>query len=168
MPQRKPAGGEPAGLQVLIVDDNEHMRTILQAMLRSLGVQRLREASDGAEAFEILKEWAADLVIVDFRMAPVDGVTFARRVRSPESPNRNLPIMMLTGHSEATRVAEARDAGVNEFIAKPLSPRILVQRLNSVVTQERPFIEAPDYYGPDRRRRADPEFKGPFRRQTDT
>ena len=162
----KPSGPGMGALNVLVVDDNEHMRQILLAMLRSVGVQQLREAREGGEALQILQEWAADLAIVDYRMAPVDGLTFARRVREPESPNRNLPIIMLTGHAEASRVAEARDAGVNEF-AKPLSPRMLVQRLIPVITRDAPFIDAPNYYGPDRRRRADPYYKGPMRRESD-
>jgi len=151
-------------VQVLVVDDNEHMRQILQAMLRSLGCQNVREAREGGEALDILQGFPADLVIVDYRMSPMDGLTFARRVRCPESTCRNVPIIMLTGHAEASRVAEARDAGVNEFLAKPLSASLLVQRLNLLIGQERAFVETPDYYGPDRRRRADPYYKGPERR----
>jgi len=151
-------------VQVLIVDDNEHMRQILHAMLRGIGCQQVREAREGGEALDVLQGFPADLVIVDYRMQPMDGVTFARHVRSPESTCRNVPIVMLTGHSEATRVAEARDAGVNEFLAKPLSASLLVQRLNAIVSSERPFVSAPGYYGPDRRRRADPYYNGPERR----
>ena len=62
------------------------------------------------------------------------------------------------------RVAEARDAGVNEFLAKPLSATLLVQRLNGLVASERSFVETATYYGPCRRRRADPYYKGPERR----
>ena len=163
----KPNGRGMGALQILIVEDNEHMRAILLAMLRSLGVQHVREASEGGEALDILSGWPADLAIVDFRMTPMDGLAFARKVRGQGSPNRNLPIMMLTGHSEASRVAEARDAGVNEFLAKPVSPRMLVQRLSSVITREPSFIEAPGYYGPDRRRRADPYYNGAMRRESD-
>ena len=164
--QQEPAGGM-AALHVLVIDDNEHMRMILLAMLRSLGVQRLREAAHGGEGLAILKEWPADLAIVDFRMTPVDGVSFARSVRAPDSPNRHLPMIMLTGHSEASRVEEARDAGVNEFMAKPLSPRVLVQRLAAVVSRDADYVDAADYYGPCRRRRVDVDYKGPFRRATD-
>ena len=158
------AGRGMGAVQVLIVDDNEHMRQILHAMLRGLGCQNVREAREGGEALEALQGFPADLAIVDYRMEPMDGVTFARRVRSPESTCRNLPIIMLTGHSEATRVAEARDAGVNEFLAKPLAPALLVQRLNAVIASERPFVKTETYYGPDRRRRADPYYNGPERR----
>ena len=168
MPQQRSTGARGMGaVQVLIVDDNEHMRQILHAMLRGLGCQQVREARDGTEALDILAGFPADLAIVDYRMEPMDGLAFAKRVRAADSTCRNMPIMMLTGHSEASRVAEARDAGVNEFLAKPLSPNLLVQRLNSVIGSERPFIDAPGYYGPDRRRRADPYYKGQMRRESD-
>ena len=156
-----------SAVQVLIVDDNEHMRQILHAMLRGLGCQNVREAREGGEALEALQGFPADLLIVDYRMSPMDGLTLTRRVRGPESNCRNVPIMMLTGHAEASRVAEARDAGVNEFLAKPLSASVLVQRLNLLVSQERPFVETDAYYGPCRRRRNDPYYKGPMRRAED-
>ena len=161
------AGRGMGAVQVLVVDDNEHMRTILLAMLRGLGCQQLREAREGGEALEVLQGFPADFAIVDYRMAPMDGLTFARRVRSEESNCRNLPIIMLTGHSEASRVAEARDAGVNEFLAKPLSASLLVQRLGSLMSNERPFVQTASYYGPCRRRRADPYYNGPMRRESD-
>ena len=161
------AGRGLGAVQVLIVDDNEHMRSILQVMLRSLGCQNVREAREGGEALDLLQGFPADLVIADYRMSPMDGLTFARRVRGAESTCRNVPIIMLTGHSEASRVAEARDAGINEFLAKPLSASLLVQRLNLLIASERAFVSTADYYGPDRRRRADPYYKGAMRRASD-
>jgi CheY-like chemotaxis protein len=155
------------GLHVLVVDDNEHMRVILQTMLRSLGAQHIREAADGGRAMEMLQTWDADLVIVDYQMKPTGGLELARFIRSPDSPNRSLPIIMLTGHSEASRVAEARDAGVNEFIVKPLSAQMLVRRLQAIISSNRPFVRCDSYFGPDRRRRDDPEYQGPFRREAD-
>jgi DNA-binding response OmpR family regulator len=65
------------------------------------------------------------------------------------------------------RVVEARDAGVTEFIAKPLSARTLLNRLNAVIYHPRAFVRTPSYFGPDRRRRADPAHKGPWRRFDD-
>ena len=79
-----------------------------------------------------------------------------------------IPVIMITGHSTMRRVAEARDAGVNELLAKPLTARGVLERLNRIVEHPRPFIRTADYFGPDRRRRADPKFAGPWRRSTDT
>ena len=155
-------------LRVLLVDDNQHMRAIVTTVLAGVGVRHLRETRDGAEALEALKDWPADVAIVDFQMFPIDGVEFTRMVRnSPESRNPYLPIVMMTGHSERTRVMEARDAGVTEFVAKPLTAKSVLERLQAVIYRPRPFVRASTYFGPDRRRREDPTYTGPWRRAAD-
>ena len=155
-------------LRILVADDNQHMRSILVTMLNSFGVKTIRECRDGADALESLRRWPADIAIVDFHMEPIDGVNFTRLVRtSPDSPNPYLPVIMLTGHSEMHRVVEARDAGVTEFIVKPLTAKALVDRVNSVIFRQRPFIRTADYFGPDRRRKDDPYYNGPRRRAGD-
>jgi DNA-binding NtrC family response regulator len=79
-----------------------------------------------------------------------------------------VPVIMITGHSTLQRVAEARDAGVNEFLAKPLTARGVIERISQVVENPRSYVRTGTYFGPDRRRRADPNFTGPWRRSTDT
>jgi two-component system chemotaxis response regulator CheY len=155
-------------LRVLLVDDNQHMRAIVQAVLAGVGVSHIKETRDGAEALDALREWPADLAIVDFHMEPLDGVEFTRMVRNaPDSRNPYLPIIMMTGHSERHRVEKARDAGVTEFVAKPLTAKSVLERMHAVIYRPRPFVRTADYFGPDRRRRQDPEFRGPWRRSTD-
>ncbi|MFK0298554.1 response regulator [Brevundimonas sp. NPDC090276] len=155
-------------LDVLLADDNPNMRSIVFAMLKSIGVTKLREVSDGSAALEALNARPADLVIVDFKMLPVDGVTFTQLVRTaPDSPNPYLPIIMMTGHSERRRVAQARDAGVTEFLVKPVTPLALLTRIQSVILHPREFIRSDGYFGPDRRRTQTDNFVGPFRRATD-
>jgi two-component system, chemotaxis family, chemotaxis protein CheY len=155
-------------LLVLVVDDNHYMRVIVCAMLRSIGITHIREASDGAEALEIVRDWRPDIIVLDLVMEHLDGIEFTRMLRTgSDSPHPFVPIIMMTGHTDRTRVMEARDAGVNEFIAKPLTARALIERLRSVIDSERPFIKCPNYSGPDRRRRRNPEYKGPFRRAAD-
>lgn len=155
-------------VRVLVVDDNAHMRSIVSTMLHSFGIRMIREAKDGAEAVEVLRRWPADLAICDFLMEPTDGVAFTREVRmAPDSPNPYLPVVMLTGHSELTRVTDARDAGVTEFVVKPLTAKALVDRINAVIFRPRPFIRTATYFGPDRRRRDDPFYSGPRRRDSD-
>jgi DNA-binding response OmpR family regulator len=101
-------------------------------------------------------------------MFPLDGVEFTRLVRtSPDSPNPFLPIIMMTGHSERSRVYEARDAGVTEFIVKPITAKAVLDRLNAVIMRPRPFIKADGYIGPCRRRRDTPDYAGPYRRGSD-
>ncbi|MGZ9100249.1 MAG: response regulator [Brevundimonas sp.] len=155
-------------LQVLLVDDNQHMRAITSAVLQSAGVTKLREASDGAAALEMLRNHAVDLVIVDFNMFPLDGVEFTRLVRnSPDTTNPYLPIIMMTGHSEKARVYEARDAGVTEFVVKPITAKAILDRIQAVIFRPRPFVKTDGYFGPDRRRTTASNYRGPLRRRSD-
>jgi CheY-like chemotaxis protein len=155
-------------LKVLIADDNPHMRAIVTALLRGVGVTDVREAGSGVEALRSFRTHGADLAIVDFNMAPMDGVEFTRRVRrDPDSPNPYLPIILMTGHAERARVMEARDAGVNEFVVKPVNANAVLSRITAVMSKPRPFVRSSTYFGPDRRRVAAPGYPGPFRRSTD-
>lgn len=155
-------------LQVLIVDDNQHMRTILRELLRAVGIREAREARDAVEALDIMKTTSTDLVLVDLSMPVIDGVEFTHMVRtSSDSPNPYVPIIMITGHSARSKVLAARDAGVNEFVAKPVTAKSLMQRLIAIVERPRPFVRTATYFGPDRRRKADPDYQGPFRRAGD-
>ena len=155
-------------LNVLLVDDNQNMRAIAAAVLHSADIRNVHEAAEGATAFDLLRRHPIDLAIVDFNMFPLDGVEFTRLVRtSPDSPNTFLPIIMMTGHSERSRVYEARDAGVTEFIVKPLTAKAVLDRINAVIMRPRAFIKTDDYVGPCRRRRETPGYAGPFRRASD-
>jgi CheY-like chemotaxis protein len=156
-------------LRILLVDDNHYMRVLLAEILRAIGVKDIYEANDGAEALQAMRNHSVDIVMTDLSMQPLDGIDFVRLLRnSPDSPNPMVPVIMITGHSTLARVAEARDAGVNEFLAKPLAARGVIERLSQVVENPRAFVRTQDYFGPDRRRRADPNFNGPWRRATDS
>jgi two-component system, chemotaxis family, chemotaxis protein CheY len=156
-------------LKILIVDDNHHMRVLLSEILKAVGVKHIFEASDGAQALQMMRGLGIDIIMTDLSMQPLDGIDFVRLLRrSPDSPNQMCPVIMITGHSTAARVQEARNAGVNEFLAKPLTARGVVQRINQIVENPRPYVRTEGYFGPDRRRRADPDFQGPHRRETDS
>jgi two-component system, chemotaxis family, chemotaxis protein CheY len=157
-----------SSLKILLIEDNQHMRSIVTAILKGSGIRNVREARDGAEGLDMLRQYPADIALVDFNMNPIDGVEFTKMLRNaPDSSNPYLPIIMITGHSERSRVIQARDAGVNEFIVKPLTARALIGRLDSVIMRPRPFIRCRSYFGPDRRRAGDPNYTGPLRRNTD-
>lgn len=149
----------------MVVDDNRHIRMIVKTILRSLGVERVVDLEDAASALREMRNLPLDLIICDLMMTPIDGIEFVRMVRNAQdSPDRFVPIIMLTGHTEMQRVAEARDAGVHEFLAKPVSADILFERVTTVIGQPRPFVKSKTYFGPDRRRRDDPKYRGPERR----
>ncbi len=155
-------------IKILLVDDNHHMRVLLTEILRAIGVKHIFEAGDGAEALQIMRTHQVDVVMTDLAMQPLDGIDFVKLLRnSPDSPNQMAPVIMITGHSTARRVAEARDAGVNEFLAKPVTARGVIERIGEIVEHPRPYIRTSDFFGPERRRKTDPHFAGPWRRSTD-
>ena len=155
-------------LKILLVDDNHHMRMLLTEILRAIGVRDVFEATDGAEALQLMRSHAIDIIMTDLAMHPLDGIDFVRLLRnSPDSPNPMAPVIMITGHSTMKRVNEARDVGVTEFLSKPVTAKGVLDRINRVVESPRPFVRTGDYFGPDRRRRNDPAYDGPKRRASD-
>ena len=113
-------------LNVLIVEDNKHMQLLLKEILRSFRIRNIRTADDGADGLKELKTFAADLVIADWNMEVLDGLDFIRMVRTgSDSNNPYVPIIMLTGHTETNRIIEAREAGMSEYLAKPVSAKSL-------------------------------------------
>ncbi|HEY4980685.1 MAG TPA: response regulator [Pseudolabrys sp.] len=138
-----------ATIKVLVVDDEYYMRKVVRTLLMSIGVCTIYEASDGPAGLEIIRTMAPDVVIVDWEMPGLDGAGFVRMVRSPETfPFPDVPIIMLTGHGERSRVIEAVQIGVNEFLLKPVSSKALQDRMVAVLTKPRVVVKSGDYYGP--------------------
>lgn len=140
-------------LKILTIDDNRHMRMVIKSLLHAIGCVHVREAGDAALAFKEMQNFPADLIIVDWAMEPLDGLDFVRLVRTAkDSRNPYVPIIMLSGYTEYRRVSEARDAGVSEFLAKPVSAQQLSSRITSLFKHPRDFVRVKNYCGPDRRR----------------
>ena len=156
-------------LSVLVVDDNKFMRTLVENLCLGLGVGAIWKAESVEEGLGILKSRSVDLVITDWHMEPVDGLRFVRHLRqAPDSPNPYVPIIMLTGHGDRDRVCEARDAGINMFMAKPVSAKAMYERLIWMINNPLPFIRTDFYFGPCRRRKNEPLPDGvPDRRVSD-
>lgn len=144
-------------LSVIVVDDNEHMRRLLRGILQALGVSELREADNGMTALNECKLFVPDVIITDMVMNPIDGLEFTRLLREDIThPSTCVPVLMITGHAEKSYVENARDAGVTEFLAKPVTVDGVGARLHSVIEKPRRFIRTPSFAGPDRRRRDTP------------
>jgi CheY-like chemotaxis protein len=155
-------------IHVLLVDDNDNMREIISVMLKGAGIKKIKAVADGEEAIRTLAWFSADIAVVDYNMAPVNGVEFTRFIRtSPLSPNPFLPIILMTGHAERTKVVVARDAGIHEFMVKPITARGLLGRFNAILAKPRPFVRTAKYFGPDRRRLSAENYDGPLMRSTD-
>src|SRR6202040_3531299 len=135
-------------LRFLVVDDNPHMRRILRTLLLGFGSRDIHEAENGATGLEVFNKFTPDIVIADWAMPNLDGLEFARMIRQPDTnASPFAPIIMLTGHSERRRVTAARDAGVTEFMVKPISAKGLHQRIVSIVANPRRFIRTKTYFG---------------------
>jgi len=155
-------------LKALIVEDNAHMRALLRALLNSGGIKDVVEAGNGQMAIEILRERKSDLLLSDLAMKPMDGLEFTRYVRNnDQSPNPFVPIIMISGHTEKHRVQAARDAGVTEFLAKPITAHNLFARITEILERPRAFVRCNGYFGPDRRRHQRDDYAGPWRRKDD-
>jgi DNA-binding response OmpR family regulator len=155
-------------VKVLIVDSNRFMRQIIRQVLHALNIRRIQEAADSGEAFKILKTFDADIVTVDYNVTPLNGIEFAKMVRTAkDSPNPYVPIIMVTAYAEQAVVCQSRDAGIDEFLTKPISAQSLYARIVAVIDRRRPFIRCKSYFGPDRHRRDDSEYQGPRKREGD-
>jgi CheY-like chemotaxis protein len=155
-------------LKALIVEDNSHMRSLLRALLNSIGITDIAEAAQGQAAIEALGLPRPRVVLTDLAMKPMDGLEFTRYVRNDQnSPNPFIPIIMITGHTEKHRVEAARDAGVTELLAKPITASNLFARIAEIVERPRAFVRCDSYFGPDRRRHRTEGYGGPWRRAED-
>jgi two-component system, chemotaxis family, chemotaxis protein CheY len=156
-----------AKLKVLVVDDNQHMTSIVKTILRGFGVKDSFEAHNADDALDLLRSQPVDLIVLDYAMDPVDGPQLARMIRTgPESSHTFAPIIMLTAYAEKSKVEAARDAGVTEFSAKPVSAAELYRKVRVAINAPRSFIRTPLYFGPDRRRRDDLSYDGKERRES--
>lgn len=152
----------------MLVDDSLYMRRIVRSLLNGFGVREIVEAEDGASALEVFNQQPTDLIITDWVMPVFDGLELTTAIRNADSsPNPYTPIIMITGHSERSRVMNARDTGVTEFLCKPISAKQLYLRIQSSILHPRPFIKTRTFFGPDRRRFINPNFSGPYRREDD-
>ncbi len=155
-------------IRVLVVDDNRAMLMLVRTLLRGFGIRSVVEATDPAEALAAMKNAAFELIITDLSMKPIDGAEFVRHVRtSKDSANPYVPIIMMTGHSDRSSVALARDAGVNSFLVKPISARTLYLHVNKACQDDRGYIKTRTYFGPDRRVKESDTYSGPRRREAD-
>jgi two-component system chemotaxis response regulator CheY len=153
-------------VRFLVVDDNVHMLNIVKTLLRGFGATNVFEARNSEDAFKCLRQDAIDIVLLDYVIGAEDGADFLRRLRrDADSPAPFVPVIMLTAHAEKTRVETARDAGVNEFCTKPITATDMLRKVARVIDHPRAFVRSANYMGPDRRRRDDPDYRGPERRK---
>lgn len=152
-------------VRILLIDDMRPMLTLTKSVLSIFGFRDVLMATNGEEGFEMVLEHDPDLIITDWMMEPVNGLEFTERLRrDPMTPNPYVPVIMMTGFSSKLRVEQARDAGITEFLMKPFSSRDLYNRIHLIIEKPRQFVDAGDFFGPDRRRKRSQDYGGPRRR----
>ncbi len=150
----------------LIVENSTMMRAIISEMLRHFGVHEIVKVINAEEAILATNAQTFDFIILDFFLGTMDGGDFTRQLRCDEtSRNRQTPILLVTAQPNHKEVMKARDCGINEMLAKPLSAKSLYTRLDAMLARKRPFIVSPNYVGPCRRRRKLPPPAGIERRR---
>ncbi len=117
-------------MKILLVDDSTTIRNIQRNTLKMLGHADVKEASDGVAALAALAKERPELMLVDWNMPVMDGLTLIRKVRETD---KSLPIIMVTTESEKSRVLEALKAGVNNYVVKPFTADVLAAKIKQTM-----------------------------------
>jgi DNA-binding response OmpR family regulator len=155
-------------LAVLVADKNAHMRRILRSILREINIRLVTEAVTAEDSVKFLTTKPFDLAFVEW--APdFDGNAVVRQVRRDiKAASRMIPIITTSAYTEFQHVIAARDAGSDQFLAKPFTVKMILQRLKAVIENQRPFVRSKAYFGPCRRRKTRPPPDGWERRKDAT
>lgn len=152
-------------VRILIVEDMQPMLSLTISILNMFGFKNVHGAKSADEGLNLFIEYNHDLIITDWLMEPKDGLELIRQVRRSElSPNKFVPVILMTGYSDQPRVEIARDEGVTEFLMKPYSARDMYARIVQIIEKPRQFVDTGEFFGPDRRRRKNFDFNGQERR----
>jgi two-component system, chemotaxis family, chemotaxis protein CheY len=139
-------------LKILIADDEPLIQKLVHDVLVSLGFTNTTIVNSGHKAINLIEKGGFDFIITDWRMDDLDGIDIVNYVRGSHLPPLcNMPIIMLTGNTEASYVKTAINAGVNGYVIKPFSAEQLVGRIRAVIERPRDFVISKNYTGPDRR-----------------
>jgi len=119
-------------MKILLVDDSTTMRNIQKKILASLGHNEIAEAADGLQAIAAFNADRPDLILVDWNMPNMDGITLVRKIREID---KDVLMIMATTEAEKTRVIEAIKAGVNNYVVKPFTPAVLAEKLSQTLAK---------------------------------
>ena len=119
-------------MKILLVDDSRTIRNIQKNVLKQLGHTDILEAEDGVKALEVYGQGPLDLILVDWNMPNMDGLTLIRKIRETD---KSIPLIMCTTEAEKTRVLEAVKAGVNNYIVKPFTVESLGEKIEQTMAK---------------------------------
>ncbi|TVQ61135.1 MAG: response regulator [Phycisphaerales bacterium] len=119
-------------MRIMLIDDSKTMRNIQKSVLSQLGYTQVEEACDGQDALSKVGAYQPELLLVDWNMPNMDGLTFVKTFRQQ---NKSVPIIMVTTEAEKSRVIDAIKAGVNNYVVKPFTPDLLSQRISETLAK---------------------------------
>jgi two-component system chemotaxis response regulator CheY len=119
-------------MKILLVDDSKTMRNIQKSILAQLGHNDVLEACDGLDALSKIGATDPDLLLVDWNMPNMDGLTLVKAVREAD---KDLPIIMCTTEAEKARVLEAIKAGVNNYVVKPFTAETMAEKIEQTLAK---------------------------------
>lgn len=155
---------EFAQLRIMLVGEKTHGLGLLRAVLGVAGVTRIMQVEESLRALDLLRADHYTAVFCE-QAAPVEGMPFAQAVRRmPAILNPMIPVFVLKDKARRSDVEQARDIGATDVLTVPISPRTVIDKLRTAVQAPRPFILAPDFFGPDRRAKGRLPFIGKDRR----
>lgn len=128
-----------SGKHILIVEDEQAIREMVSFALGRAGFE-LEEAADAVEAQERLAERLPDLILLDWMLPGISGIDLARRLKRDEY-TRDVPVIMLTARGEEDDKVGGLEAGADDYVTKPFSPRELVARIKAVLRRAHPEAE---------------------------
>jgi DNA-binding response OmpR family regulator len=141
-------------VKVLIVECSPSVFELLRDILSIFGVkpENTVVANSNEEAFDKFCSHNNDFVIIDWLRDPSHGIKLTHAIRNDKmTPNRFVPILMIAGSGHEKRVLRARDAGISEYLVKPFSAGDLAERITRLIENQRQFVVAESFTGPDRR-----------------
>ena len=113
---------------IITVDDSSTMRRIIKNTLQKLGFETILEAGDGVEALEVMSKNKVDMIVTDWNMPEMDGLTFVKAVRAKDE-YKDLPILMITTEAAKEDILTALRSGVNNYVVKPFTPETLQEKV---------------------------------------
>jgi CheY-like chemotaxis protein len=155
-------------LVVLIAEPSLYLSMIVHGILRGFGAHKVLEVRDSLGVLQTLNGQKIDILLCDARLPPHGGLALTQAIRRKvDQENRMMPILLMSSDTREKTVKQARDSGANMVIAKPISPSSLYDRLAWIALTPRQFVDAPTYFGPDRRFKIEGYPNGVGRRKSD-
>ncbi|MCH7937558.1 MAG: response regulator [Proteobacteria bacterium] len=152
-------------VSLLVLEKHLLVRRLLTDVFSEFGVPTVHSTPNPEMAWDLFKQFQIDLILCDWAHG-LDGMAFLTRVRQDqESSDPFVPVIICTANTEFQHVCTARDRGMTEYLAKPVSAKTIYSRLCAAIENNRPFIRISDFFGPDRRRHGDELYGGFDRRK---